>query len=212
MKRLSIALLSALFLAGCSMFGIRSGYEQAAYTVVDRVGQTIEVRQYRPQLVAEVVVEAADEKSGRSAAFRVLYDYISGANRSQEKVAMTAPVETGTASEKIAMTVPVETGKRPEERYVMRFFLPADYTLKTAPQPTDPRVTLRELAERTLAVLRFSGSTSAENVASHMTVLEAATMASTWRPIGEPAAMFYDPPWTIPFLRRNEVAVLVTRG
>lgn len=194
------------------MFGIRSGYEQAAYTVVDRVGETIEVRQYRTQLVAEVVVESADEKSGRSAAFRALFDYISGANRSQEKVAMTAPVETGTVSEKIAMTVPVETGTQTEGRYVMRFFLPAGYTLKTAPQPTDPRVIVREMPERTLAVLRFSGSTSAENVARHITELETAMTASTWRPSGAPAAMFYDPPWTIPFLRRNEVAVPVTRG
>ena len=194
------------------MFGIRSGYEQAAYTVVDRVGETIEVRQYRTQLVAEVVVEAADEKRGRNAAFRALFDYISGANRSQEKVAMTAPVETGTASEKIAMTVPVETGRQPEGRYVMRFFLPANYTLKTAPQPTDPRVIVRELPERTLAVLSFSGSTSAENVDHQLTVLETAMNGSTWRPSGAPAAMFYDPPWTIPFLRRNEVAVPVTRG
>lgn len=194
------------------MFGIRSGYEESAYTVIDRVNETIEVRQYRPQLVAEVVVEATDEKSGRSAAFRVLFDYISGANRSQAKVAMTAPVETGTASEKIAMTVPVETGAQPEGRFAMRFFLPADYTLKTAPQPTDPRVSIRELPARTLAVLRFTGSTGADSVARALAEMEDALAGTTWRPSGAPTAMFYDPPWTISFLRRNEVAVAVARG
>jgi hypothetical protein len=194
------------------MFGIRSGYEQTAYTVIDQVGERIEVRQYRPQLVAEVVVEATDEKSGRSAAFRALFDYISGANRLQAKVAMTAPVEAGTASEKIAMTVPVETGAQPEGRYVMRFFLPAGYTLKTAPQPIDPRVTLRELPERTLAVLRFTGSTGTDNVARQLVEMENAIAGTTWRPSGAATAMFYDPPWTIPFLHRNEVAVEVARG
>lgn len=194
------------------MFGIRSGYEQSAYTVIDRVNETIEVRQYRPQLVAEVVVEATDEKSGRSAAFRALFDYISGANRSQAKLPMTAPVETGAASEKIAMTVPVEAGAQPEGRYAMRFFLPADYTLETAPQPTDPRVSIRELPARTLAVLRFTGSTGADNVAGAMAEMEDALAGTTWRPSGTPTAMFYDPPWTIPFLRRNEVAVAVARG
>lgn len=194
------------------MFGIRSGYEQAAYTVIDHVSERIEVRQYRPHLVAEAVVEASDEASGRSAAFRALFDYISGANRSQAKVAMTTPVETGSASEKIAMTVPVETGAQPEGRYVMRFFLPADYTLKTAPQPTDPRVSLREVPARTLAVLRFSGSTGADSVTRASRELEEALAETTWRPSSASTAMFYDPPWTIPFLRRNEVAVEVARG
>lgn len=209
MIRLSAALLGVLFLAGCSVFGIRSGYEQAAYTVIDRIGESVEVRQYRPQLVAEVRVEATDEDSGRSAAFRVLFDYISGANRTQEKVAMTTPVETGTASEKIAMTVPVETGAQDQGRSIMRFFLPANYTLKTAPQPTDPCVVLREVPERTLAVLRFSGSTRAESVDRQTAILEATIAGSNWRTSGAPAAMFYDPPWTLPFLRRNEVSVPV---
>lgn len=209
MIRLSVALLGVLFVAGCSVFGIRSGYEQAAYTVIDRIGESVEVRQYRPQLVAEVRVEATDEDSGRSAAFRVLFDYISGANRTQEKVAMTTPVETGTASEKIAMTVPVETGAQDQGRSIMRFFLPANYTLKTAPQPTDPRVILREVPERTLAVLRFSGSTRAENVDRQTAILETTIAGSNWRTSGAPAAMFYDPPWTLPFLRRNEVSVPV---
>ena len=212
MIRLSVALLGALFVAGCSVVGIRSGYEQAAYTVIDRVGESVEVRQYRPQLVAEVMVAATDEDSGRSAAFRVLFDYISGANRAQEKVAMTTPVETGTASETIAMTVPVETGAQDQGRYVMRFFLPANYALETAPQPSDPRVVLREVPERTLAVLRFSGSTRADNVSRQVAFLETTIAGSNWRPSGAAAAMFYDPPWTLPFLRRNEVAVPVKRA
>lgn len=192
------------------MFGVRSEYEQAPYTVIDHIGETTEVRRYPPQVVAEAIVEAPDESSGRSKAFRALFDYISGANRSQAKISMTAPVETAKRSETIAMTVPVETASQAAGRYAMRFFLPAGYDLQTAPQPTDPRVHIVELPERTLAVLRFTGARDAQNVARHLTDIDAIVRGSQWRAAGEPTTMFYDPPWTIPFFRRNEVAVPVS--
>ncbi len=210
MMRAVIVMWMTLLLSACSVFGMRSGTEEATYQVIDRLGGTAEVRRYPPKVVAEAEVAAADEATSRSEAFRLLFDYISGANRAQTKVAMTAPVETTTArAEKIAMTVPVETQAREAGRYTMRFFLPATYSLETAPEPTDPRVHVTELPERTLAVLRFTGSTSADNVARHRDALQRAIDGSRWRPAGEPTAMFYDPPWTIPALRRNEVAIPV---
>jgi hypothetical protein len=123
---------------------------------------------------------------------------------------MTAPVETAKPSETIAMTVPVETSAQAAGRYAMRFFLPAEYDLQSAPQPTDPRVQVLEMPERTLAVLRFTGSRDAHNVARHLDDLDPMVNGSRWRAVGKPTAMFYDPPWTIPFLRRNEVAVPVS--
>jgi hypothetical protein len=199
-----------VWLTACSVFGMRSGTEQSSYTVIDRLGDSTEVRGYPVKLVAEAEVTAPDEASGRNQAFRLLFDYISGANRAQTKVAMTTPVETAPRAAKIAMTVPVETETKAPGRYMMRFFLPASYTLETVPEPTDPRVRIGEVTERTLAVLRFSGSTSAENVARYTGDLQTSIDASGWRTVGEPTAMFYDPPWTIPALRRNEVAVPVT--
>ena len=194
------------------MFGLRSGYEQAPYAVIDRVAERTEVRRYPPQVIAEAIVEAPDERSGRRTAFRALFDYISGANRSQAKISMTAPVETAKPSETIAMTVPVETPAQAAGRYAMRFFLPAEYDLQSAPQPIDPRVRVLEMPERTLAVLRFTGSRDAQNVAHHLADLEAIVKGSRWPAVGETTTMFYDPPWTIPFLRRNEVAVPVSGG
>src|SRR5512147_2221530 len=202
----------ALALTGCSMFGVRSGYEQAPYTVIDRIAETTEVRRYPPQVIAEAIVEAPDESGGRSKAFRALFDYISGANRSQAKISMTAPVETAKPSESIAMTVPVEKPPQAAGLYAMRFFLPAEYDLQTAPQPTDRRVHVLQLPERTLAVLRFAGSRDVQNVVSHLADLETIVNGSRWHVIGKPTTMFYDPPWTIPFLRRNEVAVPVSGG
>ena len=91
----------------------------------------------------------------------------------------------------------------------MRFFLPAEYTVETVPEPTNPEVRIFEVPERTIAVLRFSGSRSSENVARHASELDRVIAGSSWRAAGEPTKLFYDPPWTIPFLRRNEVAVPV---
>jgi hypothetical protein len=210
MARVVMMIAGAFLVSGCSLFGIRSGYEHAPYRVIDRPGDGVEVRRYPPQVVAEAVVEAADKKSGRNQAFRALFDYISGNNRARAKIAMTAPVETGRPSETIAMTVPVETTAAPAAgRYTMRFFLPDGYDLTTAPEPLDARVHIREVPERTLAVLRFSGSASAANVARHTAELANTVAASSWHAVGEPTAMFYDPPWTLPPLRRNEVAVAV---
>jgi hypothetical protein len=206
------SIVLAFLLSACSMFGVRSGTEQASYTVVAQLDENIEVRRYPPRVVAETSVTAPDESSARNKAFRALFDYISGANRSQTKVAMTAPVETAAKPEKIAMTVPVETKAQATGTYVMRFFLPAGYTLETAPEPTNPDVRIFEVPERTVAVLRFSGSRGSDNVAVHLSELDTVLEGSGWRAAGEPFSMFYDPPWTIPFLRRNEVAVPVTGG
>jgi hypothetical protein len=210
--RLLGLIMGALLLSACSMFGVRSGTEQASYVVIAELGDDTEVRRYPSRLVAETSVTAADEEGGRNKAFRALFDYISGANQTRAKVAMTSPVETAPGPAKIAMTAPVETQARAQGQYSMRFFLPAEYTPETAPQPTDSKVRIVEVPERTLAVVRFSGSRSAEAIARRSQSLDRVLEGSAWRPDGEPLTMFYDPPWTIPALRRNEVAVPVVGG
>ena len=103
-------------LSGCSVFGIRSGYEQLKYTVVDTI-QNVEIRQYPSRIVAEVT-NAKDDND----AFMTLFGYISGKNSTSEKVAMTSPVQVDKASVKIAMTAPVQTSKADGSVYFMRFF------------------------------------------------------------------------------------------
>ena len=202
--RLVLVLIAGTLLTGCSLFGIRSGYEQASYTVADKLNDRVEIREYAPRLAAETRLAAGNEDS-RDDAFRVLFDYITGANQGQAEVAMTAPVELG-APEQVAMTVPVETGTS-EEGEVMRFFLPASYTLSTAPKPTDPRVKIVEVPQATVAVLRFSGLWNEQTFEAREAELLELLDGSAWRAAGSPSTLFYDPPWTLPFLRRNEVAV-----
>lgn len=211
MKRAIASLFTAGLLAGCSAFGIRSDIEQPAYEVIDSPAETLEVRRYAPRVAAEATVEAEATEDGRNAAFRLLFDYISGANREAAKIAMTAPVETAEPGQEIAMTVPVETVESAGGQTRMRFFLPATYSRVTPPAPTDSRVRIVTLPEQTLAVLRFSGSRSEERIEAKSETLLAALRATDWRPTAEPVAQLYDPPWTLPFFRRNEVAVAVTQ-
>ena len=123
---------------------------------------------------------------------------------------MTSPVEMRAQSEKIAMTAPVES-KMSGGDMTMRFFLPAGYTKDSAPVPLNPGVKVIDVPPETIATLRFTGLRSTNNVASHTAELLNALDGSSWRPAGEPTAYFYDPPWTLPTLRRNEVAVPVMR-
>lgn len=201
----------AFMLAGCSVVGIRSGYEQPAFTVVDRIADNVEIRSYPSRLTAEATVDAEDGRSDRNQAFRLLFDYISGANRSQSEVAMTVPVEVTSTGETIAMTVPVETEASASGYATMRFFLPSNYTLANAPKPTDARVQIIELPSTTEAALRFSGLGGETKVKEKIAQLREALDGSDWMLAGEATTLFYDPPWTLPFFRRNEIAIPVER-
>ncbi|WP_182915283.1 SOUL family heme-binding protein [Rhodopseudomonas palustris] len=184
------------------VFGLRL-YEEPAYAVLDRPAEAIEIRRYAPRLAAEVALGRQDGADGR--AFTLLFNYIAGANRGAQRIAMTTPVDV-TRPEKIAMTAPVETDRR-DGAIRMRFFLPARFTPDTAPAPADPRVKIVTVPEQTIATLRFTWT--GRDLPARQQQLVAALGTSKWQPSGEPFGLFYDAPFTIPFLRRNEAAVLV---
>ena len=180
--------------------------EQQAYEVVRR-HDDMELRRYMPHVVAEVTVGGAFEDAGNRA-FRSLAAYISGANRGSRRVAMTAPVlqEPSTAAgEKVAMTAPVLQEPADNGGFAVAFVLPAALTLDTAPEPTDPAVSLRAVPERYAAVVRYSGRWSESAYARHREALERAVAAHGLTPVGEPRFARFNPPFTPWFLRRNEV-------
>ena len=109
------------------------------------------------------------------------------------------------------MTAPVAQGGAGQDRWMIQFFMPAEYTMETLPVPRDPAVVLTVVPAETYAVLRFSGLGSAQTVATKQAELEAGLTGSGWVSQGEPVVWFYDPPWTLPPARRNEVAVRVIR-
>lgn len=191
------------------VFGVRL-YEEPRFAVVDRPAEGVEVRRYDPRLAAEVEEEGVDD-AARNRAFSALFAYIAGGNAGDagaEKIAMTTPVEVGAGAERIAMTMPVETAGDDGLRTRMRFFLPAARA-RAAPRPTDPRVRLVELPAETFAVRRFGGRAGAADVARQRARLQDALEGSAWKPAGEPVTLFYDAPFTLPFARRNEVAIPV---
>ncbi len=188
-------LLGGVVLAACSVVGVRSGTEEPRYDLVQRLG-SIEIRRYESRLAAETAVNAG-ELAARSDGFRRLANYIFGGNAGRQRIAMTAPV--------------AQSGGGPEApaSWTIRFFLPHGLSAADAPKPAAPAVRIVALPAETIAVWRFSGLPTAQAVHAAQRELLAALASTAWRPVGAPAAWFYDPPWTIPFLRRNEVVVAV---
>jgi hypothetical protein len=209
MRRILTALLP-LYLAGCSVVGIQSDIEQPPYKVVASLSDDIEIRQYAERIAVEATVTADDPDDARNAAFRLLFDYISGANQANAKIAMTVPVETTSTSQRIEMTAPVESQIGETGAMTMRFFLPRRFTLESAPKPTDDRLGLVLMPEQRFAVLTFSGSRNQQGVSAKVEQLRAALKARDLNPGISARALFYDPPWTLPWFRRNEVAFEVT--
>ena len=200
---------SAMFFV-LSTFGINTGTEQPKYEVVERIGDSVEIRRYAPRVAAETSIDVTKSGNPRGEAFRIVAAYVFGANKGKKKIDMTSPVEVKTAGEKIAMTAPVEIDKS-ETRLVLRFFMPSQYSRDTLPEPIDNRVRLVDIPSQTAAVLRFTGSTDAAAVSTRTAELLGRLRETNWRIEGTPTAFFYNPPWTIPFLRHNEVAVTVSK-
>jgi len=205
-----VGLAKRLVQAGGSIVGVRHGTEEPPYTV-EQLTSGVEIRRYGSRIAAETTV-AADEEAARSAGFRRLAGYIFGGNNAETKIAMTAPVaqQVGTTrGETIPMTTPVSDTAGGNGEWVIRFFMPAGRTMKSLPQPNDRAVRLVSVPAETVAVRRFAGSISSRAVASQTAQLMRTLRENGFEPTGTPGAWFYDPPWTLPALRRNEIAVPV---
>jgi hypothetical protein len=163
-----------------------------------------EVRNYAPMIVATVHVSGSRDEAV-SAGFRILARYIFGDNRSQEKIAMTAPV-TQIANQKIAMTAPLQQSEA-QAGWDVRFTMPSAYTLSALPQPIDPRIKLLAVAARRMAAVTFSGFWSDSNLQSHQAQLLAFLRRRQLTAVSPPVYAYYDPPWTPWFRRTNEVQV-----
>jgi hypothetical protein len=192
-----------------SIGGIRIGTEEPHYIgtpLTDRV----ELRKYGPRIAAETTV-TADEDRARNIGFRRLARYIFGANHRDQTITMTAPVaqQSDRQSDEIAMTAPVAQSQTADDRWTIRFFMPSKWTMETLPTPDDDDVELVSVPGETVAVLRFSGDRSPSAVATRTVELLDALRGAGVEPIGKPTAWFYDPPWTLPFRRRNEISVAV---
>jgi hypothetical protein len=188
-----------------SVVGVHAETEQARYKVVDTQG-TFELRAYEPAVVAEVKADG-DRDEAVNAGFRILAAYIFGANLPGQSIAMTAPV-TQEAGQRIAMTAPV-TQQAGKGSWTIRFIMPAGSRLATLPRPKDARVKLADVPGRRMAAIRFSGFATDAAIADRERELGDWIARRSLSPVGPAVFAYYDPPWTLPFLRRNEVLVPV---
>ena len=215
MRGVMVAIISGLLSAGCSVFGIRNE-QTPGYTVTETIGPSdsrVELRRYGPRLAAETTVSGS-EISARSKGFQILAGYIFGGNGSRTSIDMTAPVAQATAAkgQSIDMTAPVAQARAGEGQWRIRFFMPTKYTLDTLPRPNNAAVEIVTVPPETIAVLRYTGSISADSVASEEQRLLKTVAAKGLTTSGLPFSWFYDPPWTLPPLRRNEAAVVLQAG
>lgn len=193
--------------------------------------ESFEVRRYQPRLIAQTTVDGSYDDAA-NIGFRRLADYIFGNNSTSASIEMTAPVGVAAAAppskgSSIAMTTPVtitpgtptntgalsNPGITTAGSYVITFFMPQEYTRDTLPKPNNPQVVIEELPPQTFAVIRFSGTTDGQIVEAKTSELRSFIQASRLVPLGAagavPVLARYDPPWTLPAFRRNEVMIQI---
>lgn len=182
--------------------GPAQAVEEPLWTSVFQDG-AFQVRDYAPNVVAETRVNGA-RGDAINQGFRRLARYIFGGNEPGQSIAMTAPVAQQPSGRQIAMTAPV--AQTPADGgWTVTFFMPPGSALQDMPRPLDAAVELREQPARRVAALRFNGLATRDNLERHEQDLRRRLEARGDIVIGPASYAFYDPPWTLPWARRNEV-------
>ncbi len=195
---------SAIVVAGLAVVaGGASAVEEPPHRVVSRDGD-FEIRDYPALTVAEVTIQA-DRKAAAYAGFRKLAGYIFGGNARKQSIDMTAPVIEARAEGATLDPAAMSRG------WVIRFVMPRGFSLTALPKPYDPSIKLREEPPTRFGVLRFSGLASDGAVAARTAELQSILKARGLTPAGPAVISQYDPPWTLWFMRRNEIMIPISR-
>ena len=166
--------------------------EEPRFELIDRwPDKNIELREYDARILAVTRMDTAE-----NGGFSTLAGYIFGGNTAEQKIAMTAPVQTSMA------------GSAVQE---MAFVMPSQFGESDLPEPNDPAIDLRPMSGYVAAVIAFSGRASASTAETHWKQLREFLEESNFEAVGPPTLNQYNPPWTLPFLRRNEIIVPINR-
>ena len=197
---LQTSLALSLFLIGAPL---AMATEEPSYRVTLQA-EPFEIRQYAPLIVAQVEVPG-DLSEASSAGFRLIANYIFGNNIAVRDggLNMAEPVP-----EKIAMTIPVIAEDRGDKKtWLIQFVMPKQYTLDTLPKPNNPQVKLLAMGSQKIAVIRFTGFITDDKVQEKTAELMAWIKSRNELPLGNPRLARYNPPWSIPWMRRNEILI-----
>ena len=200
-----MALIMSLISSGCSFFG-KSSVEELSYQLITKQ-EDKEIRKYAQHLVATTTING-NFKEAQSVGFKILADYIFGNNKSRKKIAMTAPVVQKSESEKISMTAPVVISKNENKTWSMTFSMPSEFTIETLPLPNDERIKIEKIEEKFFAALRFTGFwNESKNAKKGIELTQWLKNHPNYEIISQPMFAGYNPPWTLPFFRRNEMLI-----
>ncbi|CAL9121157.1 unnamed protein product [Musa acuminata var. zebrina] len=192
--------------------------ETVKFRVLKRTNE-YEIREVESYFIAETTMpgKTGFDFNGSSQAFNVLAAYLFGKNITSEQMEMTTPVYTHKSQSdgvKMDMTTPVITNKSPnQDKWQMSFVMPSKYG-SNLPMPKDPSVSIKEVPKKIVAVAAFSGFVTDEDVMQRESKLREALRSDTEFQVKEGASVEvaqFNPPFTLPFTRRNEVAVEVER-
>jgi effector-binding domain-containing protein len=206
MLRKILSGLLALCLSSCSIIGV-SDTPQAKYST-EKSQDEFAIRIYKPLVEAQITVKDDDYKSAVNKGFRALFKYITGANSVNQKISMTTPVITENNSQNIEMTAPVFIADS-NNSWTIAFVLPDNYTLDTAPKPTNSDIKLVAKPQNKVAVITFNGSLNKDSIDENTKKLKTWISENDIKVVGEPMAAGYNPPWTIPYFRRNEIQISI---
>ena len=202
-----------LFSSSLFVSGIAMATEQPNYEILAQI-EDFELRRYDPKIVAQTWAAGSQESAGRKG-FQILADYIFGNNIApsgeSSKISMTAPVvmqpqENSDESKKIAMTAPV-TMQKINDKWLVQFVMPSVYTMETLPKPKNSNIEIIKLPAKTYAVIKFSGLAGSEKVEAKTQKLQRWMQSQSLTASDLPELARYNPPWTLPFMRRNEVMI-----
>jgi hypothetical protein len=204
-QNLLLVTTMVLMSTGCSLFGI-SDVEQLSYKVIIKQ-EDKEIRMYAAHLIAKTTI-IGNFKDAQSEGFKILAGYIFGKNKSQKKIAMTKPVIQQSESEKISMTAPVVISPNENKTWTMAFSMPSQFTMENLPIPNDDRIKIEKVEEKFVAALTFSGFwNESKNAKKGVELTQWLKDHPNYELIKQPMFAGYNPPWTLPFFRRNEMLI-----
>ena len=181
MKKKRLIIVFVVYLVSLLTYSSLMAYEESDYRVINK-NDIYEIRFYSDRIAVQA------QYNNEDSSFRKLFNYISGANLSAEKIDMTTPV--------------TQTGK--ENELFMQFYLPSKFNKKNTPIPTNPEVEIVTMKGGYYAVIKYSGRSSDKNFFKHSKILEEKLFEDNIIINGTPVKASYNGPFTLPPFRRNE--------
>lgn len=202
-------LFLASFIFSNIFFNPAMATEEPDFKVISEEGE-FQIREYDQKIIAQVEVEG-DFDEASSMGFKLLADYIFGNNLldgESKKISMTAPVEMSPLAENLLMTSSIMDDQI-NNKWSINFVMPQEYSLDTLPKPNNPQVNIIEVPSEKYAVIVFSGLVRESIYAEKIELLSNYLKENGFKQQGAIKIARYNPPWTLPFFRRNELMIRI---